>query len=74
MRHLRCWVLSDPENWSEPRDLNSGPLAPHGYDTAMHHDTGWRPIVAQQAPRRSVLEAFHESLRERDKLYRSLAK
>lgn len=28
----------------------------------------------QQAPRRNVLEAFRESLRERDELYRSLAK
>lgn len=28
----------------------------------------------QQAPRRSVLEAFQESLKERDELYRSLAK
>lgn len=28
----------------------------------------------QQAPRRNVLEAFHESLKERDQLYRSLAK
>lgn len=28
----------------------------------------------QQAPRRSVLEAFKESLKEREALYRSLAK
>jgi len=28
----------------------------------------------QQAPRRNVLEAFQESLKERDALYRSLAK
>ena len=28
----------------------------------------------QQAPRRNVLEAFHQSLQERDELYRSLAK
>jgi hypothetical protein len=28
----------------------------------------------QQAPRRNVIEAFQESLRERDELYRSLAK
>lgn len=28
----------------------------------------------QQAPRRNVLEAFQESLNERDELYRSLAK
>jgi hypothetical protein len=28
----------------------------------------------QQAPRRNVLEAFQESLRERDELYRTLAK
>jgi len=28
----------------------------------------------QQAPRRNVLEAFHDSLKERDELYRSLAK
>ncbi len=28
----------------------------------------------QQAPRRNVLEAFQESLQERDELYRSLAK
>lgn len=28
----------------------------------------------QQAPRRSVLEAFQKSLEERDDLYRSLAK
>lgn len=28
----------------------------------------------QQAPRRNVLEAFKESLEERDELYRSLAK
>jgi hypothetical protein len=28
----------------------------------------------QQAPRRNVLEAFQESLRERDELYQSLAK
>jgi hypothetical protein len=28
----------------------------------------------QQAPRRNVLEAFQESLQERDDLYRSLAK
>jgi len=28
----------------------------------------------QQAPRRNVLEAFQESLNERDALYRSLAK
>jgi len=28
----------------------------------------------QQAPRRNVLEAFQNSLRERDELYRSLAK
>jgi predicted transcriptional regulator len=28
----------------------------------------------QQAPRRNVLEAFDVSLRERDELYRSLAK
>jgi predicted transcriptional regulator len=28
----------------------------------------------QVAPRRNVLEAFQESLRERDELYRSLAK
>lgn len=28
----------------------------------------------QQAPRRSVLEAFQESLKEREALYRSLAK
>jgi len=28
----------------------------------------------QQAPRRNVLEAFQESLKERDDLYRSLAK
>lgn len=28
----------------------------------------------QQAPRRNVLEAFQESLKERDELYRSLAK
>ena len=27
-----------------------------------------------QAPRRNVLEAFQESLKERDELYRSLAK
>lgn len=27
-----------------------------------------------QAPRRNVLEAFQQSLRERDELYRSLAK
>ncbi len=29
---------------------------------------------SQQAPRRNVLEAFQESLKERDELYRSLAK
>jgi predicted transcriptional regulator len=28
----------------------------------------------QQAPRRNVLEAFQESLKERDELYRSLAR
>lgn len=28
----------------------------------------------QQTPRRNVLEAFEQSLRERDELYRSLAK
>jgi predicted transcriptional regulator len=28
----------------------------------------------QQTPRRNVLEAFHDSLKERDDLYRSLAK
>lgn len=28
----------------------------------------------QQSPRRNVLEAFQESVRERDELYRSLAK
>lgn len=28
----------------------------------------------QNAPRRNVLEAFQESLKERDELYRSLAK
>ena len=28
----------------------------------------------QQAPRRNVIEAFQESLKERDELYRSLAK
>ena len=28
----------------------------------------------QQGPRRNVIEAFQESLRERDELYRSLAK
>jgi len=28
----------------------------------------------QQAPRRNVLEAFQESIRARDELYRSLAK
>jgi predicted transcriptional regulator len=28
----------------------------------------------QQAPRQNVLEAFQESLKERDELYRSLAK
>jgi predicted transcriptional regulator len=28
----------------------------------------------QQAPRRNVLEAFEKSLKERDELYRSLAK
>ncbi len=28
----------------------------------------------QQAPRRNVLEAFRESLKEREELYRSLAK
>ena len=28
----------------------------------------------QQSPRRNVLEAFQDSLRERDELYRSLAK
>lgn len=28
----------------------------------------------QQAPRRNVLEAFQDSLEERDELYRSLAK
>jgi hypothetical protein len=28
----------------------------------------------QQAPRRNVLEAFQKSLRERDELYRKLAK
>lgn len=28
----------------------------------------------QQAPRRNVLEAFQQSLEERDELYRSLAK
>ena len=28
----------------------------------------------QHAPRRNVLEAFQESLKERDELYRSLAK
>ncbi|MGQ0429782.1 MAG: hypothetical protein ACT4UQ_07620 [Gammaproteobacteria bacterium] len=28
----------------------------------------------QLSPRRSVLEAFHDSLKERDELYRSLAK
>jgi hypothetical protein len=28
----------------------------------------------QQTPRRNVLEAFHDSLKERDELYRSLAK
>jgi hypothetical protein len=28
----------------------------------------------QQAPRRHVMEAFQESLKERDELYRSLAK
>ena len=28
----------------------------------------------QQAPRRNVLEAFQASLKERDELYRSLAK
>ena len=28
----------------------------------------------QRAPRRDVLEAFQESLKERDELYRSLAK
>jgi hypothetical protein len=28
----------------------------------------------QQAPRRNVLEAFHDSLKEHDDLYRSLAK
>ncbi|MGC1457032.1 MAG: hypothetical protein WA825_02015 [Steroidobacteraceae bacterium] len=28
----------------------------------------------QNAPRRNVLEAFQESLRERDELYRALAK
>jgi len=28
----------------------------------------------QQAMRRNVLEAFHESIKERDELYRSLAK
>jgi len=28
----------------------------------------------QQSPRRNVMEAFQESLKERDELYRSLAK
>jgi hypothetical protein len=28
----------------------------------------------QQAPRRNVMEAFQQSLKERDELYRSLAK
>jgi hypothetical protein len=28
----------------------------------------------QESPRRSVIEAFEESVRERDELYRSLAK
>ncbi|HEY3786888.1 MAG TPA: hypothetical protein VGL55_16560 [Steroidobacteraceae bacterium] len=28
----------------------------------------------QQTPRRNVLEAFHDSLKARDELYRSLAK
>ena len=28
----------------------------------------------QQAPRRNVIEAFQQSLKERDQLYRSLAK
>jgi predicted transcriptional regulator len=28
----------------------------------------------QQAPRRNVMEAFQDSLKERDELYRSLAK
>jgi len=28
----------------------------------------------QQSPRRNVIEAFQESLKERDELYRSLAK
>jgi hypothetical protein len=28
----------------------------------------------QQTPRRNVLEAFHETLKEREELYRSLAK
>lgn len=28
----------------------------------------------QQAPRRNLLEAFHQGLQERDELYRSLAK
>ena len=28
----------------------------------------------KQAPRRNLLEAFHESLKEREELYRSLAK
>jgi hypothetical protein len=28
----------------------------------------------QRAPRRNVLEAFHDSLEARDELYRSLAK
>jgi hypothetical protein len=28
----------------------------------------------QQSPRRNVLEAFQDSLKERDELYRSLAK
>jgi hypothetical protein len=28
----------------------------------------------QQSPRRNVLEAFHKSLKERDELYRKLAK
>ena len=64
---------ADPKVLKELQDL----AAREGRQFQAVLGDAMREYVAQkrrQAPRKNVLEAFHDSIEERDELYRSLAK
>ena len=79
---LNLWRYGE-ESWRRCRPAEPAAWYDQGTDFSMirillaEDDDVMREYLArqrQQAPRRNVLEAFQESLAERDELYRSLAK